>query len=428
MYHHFGQTTDKFGNGLQGWQVEVFDGSDVVPICSDAVGTPLPNSRAVSDAQGNLDLYVSPGTYQLRYYDPAGTLRRTEQNVVLATTNLADYNTTFTGAGQTPPAMNVYAVSDTGRRARQLFRPAERGAHVGEQFSFIGTEARTTGSGANGPQNACMGDTVSIIKVGNGVGEINGRNTIVRQDGAGSDACGHLYDVASRYGWTGFAGAIEARTALLDVGGNPTHSVRTQIGIIDTVNNSSFGFFITPDAAADVGHGLLMIQQPGKGVLTNAITVQRSGRTAFQVSGNGEVYANAGALGSAQYAKSTPLLVEAETANSMALRCEFNRYAAGTEWTTAEARMRMSVDGALSAASNPWVAYRGETGSVSSVVVGFGDGLGSFDRVRFGVDGSVILYNLPDRVYADDAAANAAGLGRGGLYHTGDGVVRVKRT
>lgn len=81
MFHFFGNITDRFGNGLQGWQVEVFDGENVASIYSDDGLTALSSNRATSDAQGNFDLYVVEGLYGLRYYDTAGVLRRTDVNV-----------------------------------------------------------------------------------------------------------------------------------------------------------------------------------------------------------------------------------------------------------------------------------------------------------------------------------------------------------
>jgi len=83
MFHHFGRTETQFGNGLEGWKVEVFDGAGVVPIYSDDGITPLTANRAVSDALGNFDFYVPEGVYSLRYYDAGGTLRRTEAGVSL---------------------------------------------------------------------------------------------------------------------------------------------------------------------------------------------------------------------------------------------------------------------------------------------------------------------------------------------------------
>lgn len=81
MFHKFGNITDQFGNGLQGWQVDVYDGSSVVPIYSDEGVTGLASNRATSDALGNFDFYVAEGVYSLRYYDGGGNLRRSEQAV-----------------------------------------------------------------------------------------------------------------------------------------------------------------------------------------------------------------------------------------------------------------------------------------------------------------------------------------------------------
>jgi hypothetical protein len=79
MFHYIGTVTDRFGNGLSGWQVEIADGLSVVEISGGTV--PALSSRAITDPQGNFDFFVADGRYAIRYYDAAGTLRRTDNDV-----------------------------------------------------------------------------------------------------------------------------------------------------------------------------------------------------------------------------------------------------------------------------------------------------------------------------------------------------------
>lgn len=84
MFHYFGTVTNTRGDSLPGWQVEVVqlsDGETVVPIFSDESGTPLASNRAISDANGNYDFFVSNGTYSLRFYDDAGELQGTQRHL-----------------------------------------------------------------------------------------------------------------------------------------------------------------------------------------------------------------------------------------------------------------------------------------------------------------------------------------------------------
>lgn len=85
MFHVVDTATDEFGNGQKFWQVEIYDiaTSAVIPIFADYNGTiPIATvsfvaNRAVADLFGNIDFYVSPGTYGKRYYNAAGVLKRT---------------------------------------------------------------------------------------------------------------------------------------------------------------------------------------------------------------------------------------------------------------------------------------------------------------------------------------------------------------
>lgn len=114
MFHYFGTVTNTRGDSLAGWSLEVRNGDAVVPIYSDDGVTPLPNNRAVSDAQGNADFYVTDGVYNLRYYDVAGTLQRTELNVPML-----GGSGVYVQAGEpTAPGPYVWLKTDGSTRAR----------------------------------------------------------------------------------------------------------------------------------------------------------------------------------------------------------------------------------------------------------------------------------------------------------------------
>ncbi|EHJ62836.1 hypothetical protein NSU_0348 [Novosphingobium pentaromativorans US6-1] len=315
---------------------------------------------------------------------------------------------------------------ESGRTARHLMEPADRGSHSGEQFSGLGLSLRPTGSLANGPANADIGFNISVIKGGTNVGEIDGLNIVVRQAGTASDACAILTDVAGWNGGTGFWGQHEGTTKHIDGGGTTLLDIRTQMGVIDTVNNTSFGYYATPNTGT-IDYGLLFITEVSGGQFGNHITAIFEGRTAFQVDGDGRVYVNPGDLETGQYARQECYLLEAASGNALAGHVEFNRYAAGSDWTSTELRFRGSVDGSDAAASSPWMSFRGLSGGTSQITFGYGVGASAFDRVVIPIGGGIQIIDLPSFSFADDTAAAAGGVPVGGLYHT-SGAVKVRLT
>ncbi|AIT81213.1 hypothetical protein [Novosphingobium pentaromativorans] len=396
-----------------------------VPMGEEGPSLPSASARAskfpVFDATGE-NIVMSEGTGAdagLR-----GDLASTEGGKGAGLVNFTPYGVTYTTEGSEPVVFNVYDLAESGRRARQRIAPFDRGAHIGEQFSGLGIEFRPTGSLSNGPAHADIGFNVSVIKDGTNVGEVDGLNVVVRQAGAASDACAILTDVAGWNGGTGFWGQHEGSTKHIDGGGTTLLDIRTQMGIIDTVNNSSFGFFATPDTGT-IGYGLLFITEASGGQFDNHIAAIVDGRTAFQVDEEGRTYVNAGDLETGQYARQECYLLEAASGNALAGHIEFNRYAAGSDWTSAEFRLRGSVDGSDAAASSPWMAFRGLPGGTSQITFGYGVGASAFDRVTIPIGGGLQIIDLPSFSYADDTAAAAGGIPVGGLYHT-SGAVKVR--
>lgn len=328
-----------------------------------------------------------------------------------------------------PSAFNIFEVSDPGRKARQLFKPTNRGTHIGEQFSGVGVEFRPVGSGANGPANADVGFTVSAIKTTTAVGEMDGVYIAIQQQGIGSDTAGVLCDL-SRKGGTGFSAQWEGVTKEVDPGtGTITSALRTQFGVNDTVGNVGIGFY----ASAELGtydYGLLLRSNPG--IFTDFIScIFGSNPTpVFNVDGQGAIDVRKGGLGDASGVQrvKTGFAATGTTGapgNTLSAIEEFRNYTTAGDWTTAEYRIRYSVDGSTGADSSPWMAFRGRTGSKSDIVFGFG-GSGS-PAVTLTREGALVIAGLPAASYADDTAASAGGIGIGGLYHT-SGAVKVRLT
>lgn len=92
MYHFFGAITNKKGDALAGYYVQLLDSSgNVVPIYLDANLTPIINASnksnmALVDINGNASLYVAPGDYTLNIYAAdANTLYLSVPSVTMET-------------------------------------------------------------------------------------------------------------------------------------------------------------------------------------------------------------------------------------------------------------------------------------------------------------------------------------------------------
>ncbi|RYE99386.1 MAG: hypothetical protein EOO77_35620, partial [Oxalobacteraceae bacterium] len=94
MHHYFEAITNTSGDSLIGYFGQVIDPTtnNVVPIAADDNGTPIVTvsgvtNMAKTDAYGNLDFYVAPGTYHLNIYAPNGTsLQLQVKNVAMNST------------------------------------------------------------------------------------------------------------------------------------------------------------------------------------------------------------------------------------------------------------------------------------------------------------------------------------------------------
>jgi hypothetical protein len=88
MFHYFNNLVNAAnGNALPGYLVYVLDASGtIIPIYSDESGTPIQTvsdyeNAAITDAEGNYDLYVDDGTYSLQFRTVTGSILDTIVNV-----------------------------------------------------------------------------------------------------------------------------------------------------------------------------------------------------------------------------------------------------------------------------------------------------------------------------------------------------------
>jgi len=114
MHHYFEAITNTSGDSLIGYFARVVDPAtnNGVTIAADNNGTPIStvsgvDNAAKTDAYGNLDFYVQPGTYHLDIYAPNATsLQLRVQNVAM---NSAKGDTGATGAqGDPGPADSTF--------------------------------------------------------------------------------------------------------------------------------------------------------------------------------------------------------------------------------------------------------------------------------------------------------------------------------
>lgn len=165
MHHYFEAITNRSGDSLIGYFGRVIDPAtnNVVTIASDDNGTPISvvsgvENMATTDANGNLDFYVAPGTYHLDIYAPNQT------SLILRIKNVAMNSTKGDKGdrgndGDTGPADNTYATlsaliaSDPLRRAASLVgdpsAPDGRFYNRGSGFVRL-DDVSVTGIGAKG--------------------------------------------------------------------------------------------------------------------------------------------------------------------------------------------------------------------------------------------------------------------------------------
>jgi hypothetical protein len=160
MFHFFDAITNTKGDALVGYFGKVIDPStgNVVPIYSDDAGTAIVTVSGVADTakvdtDGNLSLYVTPGTYHLDIYGTDGdTFQRRIQNLPMG------LNTITTAAGSSVSARTLLAAiaNPIANQSAILTEPSREGTFV---FDTSDLSAEVTADTAQGVYVAPSSDT-----------------------------------------------------------------------------------------------------------------------------------------------------------------------------------------------------------------------------------------------------------------------------
>jgi hypothetical protein len=154
------------------------------------------------------------------------------------------------------------------------------------------------GSGVNGPATAQTGMTINFAKdnwwTGGKVGEVDGLNVLVRQNGPGSDSSGILVNVQNQ--GNGFLSATEFASSIVDPVKNVlTYGIDVQEGVLDHLNGDYIGAVYNADYGA-LGTGILIQNGPGSS-WNYALQYAKDGNTLFSVDGAGNIFGSSAYLG-----------------------------------------------------------------------------------------------------------------------------------
>ena len=151
--------------------------------------------------------------------------------------------------------------------------------------------ANALGSGVDGPETAQTGVTINISKdnwwTGGAVGEIDGMNVLLRQNGPGSDASGILINVQNQ--GKGFLSATEFASTIVDpVSNTLTYGIDVQEGVLDKKTSDYIGAVYTADYGA-LSTGVLIQNSSPTASWQYALQYQKNGTVKFSVDGAGNV-------------------------------------------------------------------------------------------------------------------------------------------
>jgi hypothetical protein len=155
------------------------------------------------------------------------------------------------------------------------------------------------GSGVNGPATAQTGMTINFAKdnwwTGGKVGEVDGLNILVRQNGPHSDSSGILVNVQNQ--GHGFLSATEFASSIVDPVKNVlTYGIDVQEGVLDHLNGDYIGAVYTADYGS-LGTGILIQNSQGAS-WQYAIQYAKNGDALFSVDGAGNIVGSGAYLGS----------------------------------------------------------------------------------------------------------------------------------
>jgi hypothetical protein len=128
------------------------------------------------------------------------------------------------------------------------------------------------------------------------VGEVDGLNILVRQNGPHSDSSGILVNVQNQ--GHGFLSATEFASSIVDPVQNVlTYGIDVQEGVLDHLNGDYIGAVYTADYGA-LGTGILIQNSSPSATWQNAIQYARNGTLLFSVDGLGNIIGSSAYLGS----------------------------------------------------------------------------------------------------------------------------------
>jgi hypothetical protein len=151
--------------------------------------------------------------------------------------------------------------------------------------------ANALGSGVDGPETAQTGVTINISKdnwwTGGAIGEVDGLNILLRQNGPDSDSSGILVNVQNQ--GKGFLSATEFASSIVDpVSNTLTYGIDVQEGVLDKKNGDYIGAVYTADYGA-LATGVLIQNSSPTASWKYAIQYEKNGATKFSVDGAGNV-------------------------------------------------------------------------------------------------------------------------------------------
>ncbi len=159
--------------------------------------------------------------------------------------------------------------------------------------SALTVTADALGSGVNGPQTAQSGLAVNISKnnwwTGGMIGEIDGLDVFLRQNGPHSDASGILSNVQNQ--GHGLLSATEFAASIVDPVTNMlTHGIDVQEGVLNRKTGDYIGAVYTADYGA-LSTGVLIQNSSPAASWKYALQYQKNGKVRFSVDGAGNVVA-----------------------------------------------------------------------------------------------------------------------------------------
>jgi hypothetical protein len=171
---------------------------------------------------------------------------------------------------------------------------------IDKPCSAASITSNARGSGVNGPLTAQTGMSINVAKdnwwTGGKVGEVDGLNILVRQNGPHSDSSGILVNVQNQ--GRGFLSATEFVSSIVDPVKNVlTHGIDVQEGVLDRLNGDYIGAVYSADYGA-LATGIQIQNSSPTSSWQYAIKYLTNGNVLFSVDGAGNIVGSSANLGS----------------------------------------------------------------------------------------------------------------------------------